>query len=153
MYFIGQAVDIHQLKKSKNSTIILGGYRLENQNYKIIAHSDGDIVLHAISNAILGAIQLGDIGDYFKDTDQENKNLDSVKILNFALEKLKEFKLSLANVDLTIICENILLNDHKKLILESLKKLLDLSKINVKATRYEEKKDMIQCHATVLVYK
>ena len=148
MYLIGQGIDHHKLIKKTDSTITLGGVKLKS-NYKINAHSDGDVVLHSISNAILGCIQGGDIGEYFVDIDSKNKNLNSQKILNFALRKLGKFKI--INVDLTIQCENIIFNKLKNKIRKNLVKLLKCDKINVKATRFEQKSNLIACHSIVLV--
>lgn len=150
MYLIGQGIDQHKLVKKSNSTIVLGGVKIKS-NYKIVAHSDGDVVLHSLSNAILGCVQGGDIGEYFKDTDPKNKNLDSSKILKFCLKKLNKAKI--VNVDLTIQCENIILKDLKKQIKQNLVKLLNCKNVNVKATRFEQKSDLIVCHSIVLINK
>ncbi|MDE7433642.1 MAG: 2-C-methyl-D-erythritol 2,4-cyclodiphosphate synthase [Mycoplasmoidaceae bacterium] len=150
MFLIGQGLDQHKLIKKDKSTIVLGGYKFQC-NYKIKAVSDGDVVIHSICNAILGSIQGGDIGEYFLDTDNKNKNLDSKEILKFCLKKLNKAKI--VNVDLTIQCENIILKDIKKQIASSLVKLLNCKKINVKATRFEHKSDLIACHSIVLVSK
>ncbi|MDE6477203.1 MAG: 2-C-methyl-D-erythritol 2,4-cyclodiphosphate synthase [Mycoplasmoidaceae bacterium] len=150
MYLIGQGVDQHKLVKKTNSTVVLGGVRIKS-DYKIVAHSDGDVVLHSLSNAILGCVQGGDIGEYFKDTDPKNKNLDSSKILKFCLKKLNKAKI--VNVDLTIQCENIILKDLKKQIKQNLIELLNCKKVNVKATRFEQKSDLITCHSIVLINK
>ena len=151
MFFIGQAKDIHKLKKcSSNQKIKLGGFEFLS-NYKIIAHSDGDLVLHAISNAILGSVQKFDIGEYFSDKDQKNKNINSINILNFALEELKKQKMQLVNIDMTIICENIMLSEYKASIIKSLQQLTKCKKINVKATRYESESDFIECDVVLLV--
>jgi 2-C-methyl-D-erythritol 2,4-cyclodiphosphate synthase len=150
MYFIGQGIDNHKLVKKINSTIILGGFKFKS-NYKIIAHSDGDVVLHSVSNALLGSLCLGDIGDYFKDNDSKNKNISSVKILNFCLAQLKKQKLKINNIDLTIQCENIIFNNIKLNIKKNLIKLLDCKFINVKATRFEYKSDLITVHCSLLI--
>ncbi len=150
MYLIGQGIDQHKLVKKTNSTIVLGGVK-NKSNYKVVAHSDGDVVLHSLSNAILGCIQGGDIGEYFKDTDPKNKNLDSSKILKFCLKKLNKAKI--VNVDLTIQCQNIILKDLKKQIKQNLIELLNCKKVNVKATRFEQKSDLIACHSIVLINK
>lgn len=92
MYLIGQGIDQHKIYKKTNSLIKLGGKSIKSQ-YSIKAVSDGDVVLHSISNAILGAIGAGDIGEYFKDTDKKNKKIDSLKIINFCLKKLKDMQL------------------------------------------------------------
>ena len=149
MITIGQGIDYHKIIEKKNNQIKLGGYSF-NSNYTIVAHSDGDLVLHSISNAILGALCCGDIGEYFKDTDIQNKNIDSKKILDFCLEKLNGRKI--VNIDLTIICEKIILKDIKNHIKESLKALTKCENINIKATRFEQPDCMmIGCHSVILV--
>ncbi|MDR0985353.1 MAG: 2-C-methyl-D-erythritol 2,4-cyclodiphosphate synthase [Mycoplasmataceae bacterium] len=151
MYLIGQGNDTHNLEK-QDSIIKLGGYRFQSK-YKVIAHSDGDVVLHSISNAILGAIQLGDIGEYFSDKDIKNKNVDSRKIVDFTLRFLKKKHLKIINIDLTITCENILLMKIKKEIVKSLQNILKTKLINVKATRFEKPCNQIRCDSIVLLGK
>lgn len=147
---IGEGVDHHRLIRKTNSIIVLGGVKIKS-NYKIVAYSDGDVILHSLSNAILGSVQQGDIGEYFKDNDHKNKNLDSKEILKFCLKKLNNAKI--VNVDLTIQCENIIFNDIKKDIQKSLIKLLNCKRVNVKATRFEEKSNLIACHSIILINK
>jgi 2-C-methyl-D-erythritol 2,4-cyclodiphosphate synthase len=110
-------------------------------------------VLHTIANAILGALQLGDIGLYFPDNKTRNKGIDSIKIINFAIDRLKKAKYKLVNIDLTITCENILLGSNKALIQKSLAKILHTKLINVKATRFEHPSNHIKCDAVLLVKK
>lgn len=150
MYLIGQGNDTHELTEMRNAVIKLGSYSIKT-NWRIISHSDGDIVLHSIANAILGSLQLGDIGLYFKDTDYRCKNMDSVKIINFVLTRLRKAKYKLVNIDLTITCENILLGVNKILIQKSLVKILKTKFINVKATRFEHPSNLIKCDAVVLI--
>jgi 2-C-methyl-D-erythritol 2,4-cyclodiphosphate synthase len=94
---------------------------------------------------------LGDIGLYFKDTDYRCKNMDSVKIVNFVLSKLKQAKYKLVNIDLTVTCENILLGRNKTFIQKSLTKILKTKFVNVKATRFEHPSNLIKCDAVVLI--
>ena len=151
MYLIGIAKDYHNLKLTK-ANVVLGGYKFK-ANYKVVAVSDGDVVLHAIANAILGASQNGDIGMYFPDTDPKNKNLDSKKILNKALALASKKKCKIANVDLTIFCDKIMIDPIRKQITNNLKKLLKTNLVNVKATRFEQNKSMIAAQAAVLLKK
>ena len=119
--------------------MILGGFNI-NCGYKIIAHSDGDVLLHSIADSILGASGLGDIGKYFSDQDDKNKNLDSSEIIRFCLEKLNELNLEIYNIDATIICEEPKINPHRDKILKSLSSLLKIpvNKIGLKATTSEK---------------
>ena len=84
---MGESVDFHRFQPGDG--LILGNVFIDCE-LSIIAHSDGDIVLHAISDALLGAAGLRDIGYYFPDTDEKNKNLSSLKIIHKALDLLKE---------------------------------------------------------------
>ena len=146
---IGFAKDIHKLKPSKTN-IVLGGYKFASK-YKVVAVSDGDVVLHAIANAILGACNAGDIGMYFPDTSSKCKNLDSRVILAYALAIAKNKKLKISNLDITVVCDKIMINPIRKQILNSLIKLCQTKQINVKATRFEENKSIIECDAIVLM--
>lgn len=150
MYLIGQGNDTHELDEIKDGFILLGGYKMR-VGYRIISHSDGDIVLHSLSNAILGALGLGDIGEYFKDTCIKNRGLNSIKILEFALTKLKKAKYQIVNVDMTITCENIFFGSLKSEIKKSLVKLLNTPLINVKATRFERPSNLINCETVILI--
>ncbi len=149
MYRVGQSNDIHQLKKV-DSLIHLGGVEISS-NYKIISYSDGDIIIHALSEAIYGALSIGDLGYYFSDKDKKNKNISSKVILNHALKKLKDHNYQIVNIDMTIICEKIYISDHKEKILNWLIKNINCNHINIKATRWEEDKNIIQCNCIVLL--
>lgn len=149
MHRIGLSNDIHSLEK-KDSFIYLGGIKISS-NYEIISHSDGDIILHALAESIYGALGLGDIGDHFSDQDEKNRNISSQIILADALEKMNDLKYKICNADIILICEKIIMKDHKENITLSLKKLTDCNYINIKATRWEENKDMIQCNCVILL--
>jgi 2-C-methyl-D-erythritol 2,4-cyclodiphosphate synthase len=153
MYRIGQGLDFHKLKKTKQSNYVrLGGVNIKS-NYQIIAHSDGDLVLHAIANSILGAIQKGDIGEHFNDQDTKNRNLDSAVILKHAMRLMQEAKFEINNIDLTIVCQNIYLMKYKQKIRQSLIKLIKTPLINVKATRTETHSLLIACEVITLLKK
>lgn len=149
MDFIGFGKDIHKISKAKTK-IVLGGYECSS-NYKIVSVSDGDLVLHAIADAILGACQGGDIGIAFPDTDIKCKNMDSKLILNYALSMAKQKQLKIGNLDLVIVCDKIMINSIRKYIVKSLQKLLSTKNINVKATRFEQNLNIIECDAIVLM--
>ena len=127
-YYIGQAIDIHNLIKKK-SIVSLGGYQFQTE-YKIVADSDGDVVLHAIANSILGALGKGDIGKYFKKSDFEKKR-SSIKIIRFALSELSKEKKVIQNIDLTILCEKIIISKIRKNIIKSIIDLINCNKVNV----------------------
>ena len=133
----GTGFDLHRYEEGKG--IILGGYFLDCE-FKIIAHSDGDVLLHSIADSILGASGLGDIGKYFSDKDPLNKDIDSKEIINFCLESIKKKNLEIYNVDATIICEQPKLDPHRDKVLKSLSKILKIpeEKIGLKATTSEK---------------
>ena len=133
----GTGFDLHRYEDG--SGIILGGHMLEC-NLKIIAHSDGDVLLHSIADSILGASGQGDIGKYFSDKDPANKGIDSKKIIEFCLESLKDKNLEIYNIDATVICEAPKINPHRDLILKSLSKILKtpVERIGLKATTSEQ---------------
>lgn len=133
----GIGFDLHKYKQGKGIT--LGGVKIEC-DFEIVAHSDGDVLLHSIADSILGAAGLGDIGEHFPDTDIKNKGLDSKKIINFCLETIKNKNLEIYNIDNTIICEIPKINPHRKAILNSLSNILkiDSEKIGLKATTSEQ---------------
>ena len=133
----GVGFDLH--KYEPGDGIILGGYKI-SCDYKTVAHSDGDVLLHSIADSILGAAGLGDIGMFFSDQDNKNKNLDSTIIIEYCLNELDKLGLEIYNIDTTIVCENPKINPHRAKILENLTDILKipLSKIGLKATTYEK---------------
>lgn len=149
MEFIGFGKDIHKLSKAKTKNV-LGGYGFAS-NYKIVAVSDGDVVLHSIADAILGACQGGDIGIAFPDTNIKCQQMNSKIILDYALSMAKAKRLSICNVDITIVCDKIMIAPIRKHIICSLKKLLKTTKVNVKATRFEQNLNIIECDSIVLM--
>jgi 2-C-methyl-D-erythritol 4-phosphate cytidylyltransferase/2-C-methyl-D-erythritol 2,4-cyclodiphosphate synthase len=133
----GTGFDLHTYKDGKG--FLIGGYFLKC-DYEIEAHSDGDVLLHSIADSILGASALGDIGIFFSDTDESNKDLDSINIINFCLKKIKELNLEIYNIDATIICESPKISPHRDAIIDSLSRILQISKskIGLKATTSEK---------------
>ena len=133
----GIGFDLHRYEDGEG--IILGGFKIDC-NYKIVAHSDGDVLLHSIADSILGATGSGDIGLFFSDQDQKNKNLDSQKIIDYCLDTLDKKNLEIFNIDTTIICEYPKINPWREQILNKLSEILKIpvSKIGLKATTSEQ---------------
>jgi len=133
----GSGFDLH--KYDKGSGIILGGYKIDCK-YKIIAHSDGDVLLHSIADSILGASGQGDIGHHFSDQEEENRDMNSAEIIKFCLKKLNDLNLEIYNIDTTIICEQPKINPHRQFILKNLSDILGIptSRIGLKATTSEK---------------
>ena len=134
---IGRGIDFHRFQPGDGLTL---GNVFIDCKLSIVAHSDGDIVLHAISDALLGAAGLRDIGYYFPDTNEENKNLSSVKIIEKALGLLKKEGLQPKNIDFVIVCEQPTIGPYVDQIKKSLGVILSIEEsfIGVKATTTEK---------------
>jgi 2-C-methyl-D-erythritol 2,4-cyclodiphosphate synthase len=134
---IGNGFDFHRIESG--SGIHLAGVFVECP-YKIIAHSDGDIILHTIVDAILGAIAKGDIGTLFPDIDPKWKGATSSTFLDKALELMQEAGFRISNVDVTIICENPKIKPMREKLVQNLEKLMSLQsgQVSLKATTTEK---------------
>jgi 2-C-methyl-D-erythritol 4-phosphate cytidylyltransferase/2-C-methyl-D-erythritol 2,4-cyclodiphosphate synthase len=135
-YRIGRGIDFHQFEPGNGLTL---GNVFIDCDFSIVAHSDGDIVLHAISDALLGAGGLRDIGYYFPDTDSINKNLSSLKIIEKSLDLLKEQGLQPRNIDFVVVCEQPKIEPYVDQLKKSLSRILNIEEtlIAVKATTAE----------------
>ncbi|QZX49166.1 2-C-methyl-D-erythritol 2,4-cyclodiphosphate synthase [Mycoplasma sp. E35C] len=147
---IGQGFDSHKLKNKKNSQIFLGGVPVKSDQ-QVIAHSDGDVVLHALSDAILGCGAFGDIGMYFDEKDPAHKDVSSKTILSYCLKLIKKLKLEFFNIDLTIFAQDVRIDPIRLEIKSSLMKLTGCKYVNVKAKSYEEPSNEIACSCVVLM--
>ena len=127
---IGHGWDLHQHSDSKN--LILGGVNFEEDGFE--GHSDGDILLHALCDALLGATGNKDLGHYFPSDESTPKDIPSTKILSEILKVIEYEKFNLINVDITIITQKFNVQEKEKKIIENLSKLLGvhLEIINVK---------------------
>ena len=130
---IGQGFDLHRMKEGR--PLMLGGIEIESDKGED-AHSDGDVLIHALIDALLGSKALGDIGTYFPPSDMKYKNMDSKLLLK---ETLKLSKFEIINIDCNIILQRPKLGPHILKIRESLASLLniDVSNISVKAKTAE----------------
>ncbi len=154
---IGHGFDVHAF--CEGQSIVLGGIKIPfNQSFR--AHSDGDVLIHALCDALLGATGLGDIGQHFPDTDAQFKNMDSRVFLRQVNALVNEHQYQLANADITIIAQAPKmmphLHDMKINLTDDLE--CDLAAINIKATTTEHlgylgRKEGIAVHAVVLVEK
>lgn len=151
---IGQGYDIHKLVE--NRPLILGGVEIPSPK-GCLAHSDGDVLIHALIDALIGSMALGDIGQFFPDTDQKYKDIDSTILLKTVLDKLPEIKI--INIDSTIVLQSPKLAPHIQKIRESLSTLLnlDVSQVSVKAKTAEHmllelgSSDAIAASVTLLI--
>ena len=136
MFRIGTGFDVHAFEPGNK--IYLCGVEIPFDR-GLAGHSDADVALHALTDAILGALALGDIGLHFPDTDEKWKKADSKIFLNWSIEKAKQRNLKLSNIDLTIICEKPKIKSFREQLIANLSKicLLENDKINVKATTTE----------------
>lgn len=157
MIRVGQGYDVHRFKDGDH--IILGGVTIPYEK-ALEAHSDGDVVLHAMADAILGAAALGDIGKHFPDTDPEFKGADSRVLLRHVYRIVEDKGYTLINADITIIAQAPKMLPHvpamRANIAEDLK--VDIDFINVKATTteklgFEGRKEGIAVQAVVLIEK
>ncbi|WKJ89522.1 2-C-methyl-D-erythritol 2,4-cyclodiphosphate synthase [Methylomonas montana] len=157
MIRVGQGYDVHRFNDGDH--IILGGVKIPYEK-GLEAHSDGDVVLHALADAILGAAALGDIGKHFPDTDPEFKGADSRVLLRHVYKIVQESGYTLINADVTIIAQAPKMLPHvpamRANIAADLK--VDVDFINVKATTteklgFEGRKEGIAVQAVVLIEK
>ncbi|MFD2703714.1 2-C-methyl-D-erythritol 2,4-cyclodiphosphate synthase [Paenibacillus shunpengii] len=137
MIRVGQGFDVHQLVEGR--PCIIGGVTIPYEK-GLLGHSDADVLLHAISDAILGALGLGDIGKHFPDTDPVFKDADSLKLLERVWELAVERGYQLGNVDSTIIAQKPKMAPYIPQMAEIIAKALgaELSQVNVKATTTEQ---------------
>lgn len=154
---IGYGYDIHRLEKGRK--LILGGVEIPHSK-GLLGHSDADVLLHAITDALLGALALGDIGKHFPDTDPAYKNADSRQLLRHCYNLIQEKGYRLENLDATVIAEQPKLlpyiNEMREIIAEDIQS--DLNNISVKATTSETigfvgREEGIAAHVNVLLYK
>ena len=154
-YRIGFSVDIHQL--SEGNGIYVGGIYIPC-NKKSVAHSDGDCLLHAIAESILGALALGDLGKFFPPSDESIKGIASSKIAEFAVSKMFEQNYKINNIDCSIVLESPKLSKYMDEIKTNIAKLLftDITNVSIKAGTNEKIGELgqgkaIQCFSTVML--
>ena len=157
MIRVGQGYDVHRFVDQGD--VILGGVKIDYEQ-GLEAHSDGDVVLHALCDALLGAAALGDIGKHFPDTDPEFKGADSRVLLRHVYAIVQEKGYSLGNADITIIAQAPKMAPHIIAMCENIAADLsvDVDCINVKATTteklgFEGRKEGIAVQAVVLISK
>jgi 2-C-methyl-D-erythritol 4-phosphate cytidylyltransferase/2-C-methyl-D-erythritol 2,4-cyclodiphosphate synthase len=136
-FFTGTGIDIHEFEQNKD--MYLGGIKLPT-DFGFKAHSDGDVLIHSLIDALLGASGAGDIGEFFPDTNAEFKNIDSKILLKHIVEFIYNVGYEIVNVDLTIIAQIPKINPHKNDIKNSIAILLGIEKqfVNIKATTAEK---------------
>ncbi len=152
---VGLGHDTHRLETGRD--LILGGLRIEHPR-GLAGHSDADVVLHAITDALLGAAGLGDIGDAFPDTDPRYRGMDSRIFVKETLVRLRAAGWRIVNLDLTIFAQEPKLGPLKSAIRQSISDILQMEAdaVNVKAKTGERvgsigRAEAIGCHAAVLI--
>jgi 2-C-methyl-D-erythritol 2,4-cyclodiphosphate synthase len=133
---IGFGVDVHAF--GPGDSVMLGGVRVPHTR-GVLAHSDGDVVLHALCDALLGAAGLGDIGQHFKDTDPQWKGADSKRFVRAVLEMLRARQLRVGNADVTVLCEAPKVGLVRDQMRRQIAELLEVTedRVNIKATTTE----------------
>lgn len=133
---VGLGYDVHKLVEDRK--LILGGVEIPYEK-GLLGHSDADVVVHAIMDALLGAAALGDIGKHFPDTDDRYKGISSIKLLHHVGELLRENNFKIGNIDATIICQKPKLAPFRDEMVKNVAKALNIeeSRVCIKATTEE----------------
>ena len=133
---IGHGYDVHKLVEGRD--LILGGVKIPWEK-GLLGHSDADVLLHAVSDSLLGAAALGDIGKHFPDTDPAYKGADSLELLRIVGQKVRAAGYQVGNIDVTMIAQRPKLKDYIPAMRENIARVLDVSvdQVNVKATTEE----------------
>ena len=156
-YRIGHGYDVHRF--GEGDFIILAGVKIPH-NHGFIAHSDGDVLIHSLCDALLGSIAAGDIGQHFPDTDEQYKNIDSSILLEKTHQLLKQEDYFIANIDISIVAQTPKMSPYIQSMRRHLAAVLNIaqSQINIKATTTEKlgftgRQEGIAVHSVVLIYR
>ena len=154
---IGQGYDVHAL--AEGLRLVLCGIEVEHTK-GCVAHSDGDVAIHAICDALLGALALGDIGKLFPDSDAKYKGIDSTKLLRVVVERIESEGFRIGNVDITIAMQRPKLRPHIDLMRQRLAEVIgiDTNRVSVKATTtehlgFEGREEGVSATAVTLLIK
>lgn len=156
MIRVGHGYDVHRLTDGRK--LILGGVEIDNNGVGLLGHSDADVLLHAVSDALLGACALGDIGKHFPDTDERYKGADSLELLKDVVQLINDEGFFINNIDATVIAQEPKLAPHidamRNNIADALK--IPVNCVSVKATTEEKlgftgAKEGISAHCVTLV--
>jgi 2-C-methyl-D-erythritol 2,4-cyclodiphosphate synthase len=152
---IGHGYDVHRLVEGRD--LILGGVKIPYEK-GLLGHSDADVLLHAVSDALLGAAGLRDIGYHFPDTDPQYKGADSLELLRIVGQKIAAAGYRVSNVDVTMIAQRPKLKEHISVMMENIASALGIGadRVNVKATTEEKlgftgTGEGMSCHAVCLL--
>ena len=152
---IGHGYDVHQLVTGRE--LIIGGVNIPHET-GLLGHSDADVLLHAITDAIIGALGMGDIGHAFPDTNPETEGIASTQILADIYQKMVEKGYEIGNIDATILAEAPKMAPHLQQMKQNIARILqtDIANINIKATTTEKlgfvgRREGMACEAVVLI--
>lgn len=152
---IGHGYDVHQLVIGRE--LIIGGVNIPHET-GLLGHSDADVLLHAITDAIIGALGMGDIGHAFPDTNPETEGIASTQILADIYQKMVEKGYEIGNIDATILAEAPKMAPHLQEMKQNIARILqtDITNINIKATTTEKlgfvgRREGMACEAVVLI--
>lgn len=152
---IGHGYDVHRLVPGRD--LILGGVKIPH-TLGLLGHSDADVLLHAVSDALLGAAGLGDIGKHFPDTDPRYKGADSLELLRIVGQKVTDAGYRISNIDVTMIAQRPKIRPYIVTMEHNIASALDIdpSRVNVKATTEEKlgftgNEEGMACHAVCLL--
>jgi len=136
MIRIGSGFDVHAFGVGDH--VVLGGVRIAHE-HGLLAHSDGDVLIHALCDALLGALALGDIGQHFPPNDARYAGADSSQLLAQCMQMLRDRGYALGNADMTVICETPKINPHVVAMRERLAQVMhvDIERVSIKATTTE----------------
>jgi len=156
---IGNGYDIHRLVKSRD--LIIGGVKLHHpDNLGLDGHSDADVLSHSIMDALLGALSLGDIGNYFPPTDEKWKNANSLLLLAKVIDLIRQNGWEINNIDSVLVAERPKIMSHVKSMKKNISEILNINEniIGIKATTNEKlgpegREEGISCHSVVLLKK
>lgn len=153
---IGHGYDVHRFAPDRK--LILGGVEIDFNGVGLLGHSDADVVLHAVMDALLGAAALRDIGYHFPDTDQRFKDADSMELLGIVAQKIADKGCRVSNVDVTVLAQAPKLKPHISQMIANIAAKLDIpaDRVNVKATTEEGlgftgSMEGMACHAVCLL--
>ncbi|MDD9303753.1 MAG: 2-C-methyl-D-erythritol 2,4-cyclodiphosphate synthase [Desulfobacter sp.] len=154
---IGTGTDVHELVPKRD--LVIGGVKIDYP-LGLKGHSDADVLLHSICDALLGAAGLGDIGEHFPDTDPSYKGISSSRLLAACLQKIKAQDFKIVNLDCTLLAQAPKMAPHKQAMTDQIARILEMDTdcVNIKATTTENlgfigRKEGIAAQSTVLLYK
>lgn len=155
-YRIGHGYDVHRF--GEGEFLVLGGVKIP-YHHGFIAHSDGDVLIHSLCDALLGSVAEGDIGQHFPDNDEKYRNIDSRLLLVRCDEILKRRNYAIGNIDATIVAQAPKMSSYIQTMCQQLSEVLDISisQINIKATTTEKlgfagREEGVAVHTVVMVY-